>query len=219
MLRPRLRPGWSFIISAALAASVAGHRVVQVLGERGRLETSTYGAYAHVALGPAFGLALVGALIATCALARERRRTQVFGRNDALALDASAIVRVDWSALVAYVATLQFALLYLMETIEHLVAVGSQANGLDWLGGDIPVALAVHFTLACLTAALLRGGARDLVRACDRALALIDALVASFRHLLARDARPRVQLRRRRMFPATPRVARRVGLRAPPTLS
>jgi hypothetical protein len=216
--RPRLNAGWSFILSAALAASVAGHRVIQALGERGRLETSTYGAYAHVALGPAFVFALVAALIAACALARERRRTYAFGRNDALARDASAVARLDWSALVAYVAALQFGLLYLMETVEHLLAFGSATSGLDWLGGDVPVALAVHFTLACLAAATLRGGARDLVRACDRALALIDAFVASFRHLLARDARP-VQLRRRLIFSVTPRVARRVGLRAPPTQS
>jgi hypothetical protein len=219
MPRPRLPGGWSFIVSGALAASVAGHLVIQTLGERGRLETSTYGAYTHVALGPAIVFALVSALLATRALLRRRRRAYSFRRDDALVRDANAIVRLDWSAIVAYVAMLQLVLLYLMETLEHLVAFGSPTSGLDWLGGNVPVALAVHLALACFTAAMLRRAGRDLVRACDRAIALIEAFVASLRHLLARDRNPPAELRRRRIFAVTPRIARRVGLRAPPARS
>jgi hypothetical protein len=206
MPRPRLPGGWSFIVSGALAASVAGHLVIQTLGERGRLETSTYGAYTHVALGPAIVFALVSALLATRALLRRRRRAYSFRRDDALVRDANAIVRLDWSAIVAYVAMLQLVLLYLMETLEHLVAFGSPTSGLDWLGGNVPVALAVHLALACFTAAMLRRAGRDLVA--NRSVRCVVTASARARPESAGRAAPSPDLRRHAAHRETRRLAR-----------
>jgi hypothetical protein len=219
MWRPRVDAGWSFIVAAALAASVAGHHVIETIGERGGPIATTYGAYRHVAVGPVTVLALVMAVWAVCALLRDRRRSYAFGRSDVLAREATAIVAMEPRVLFGIIAALQLGLLFAMESVEHVVAFGTPTQGLDWLGGDAPVALAVQFVLASVAALVLARAGRDLLKTCDRVLALVDALVAFLRPLLARDARLRPLLRRRRRVAATPRAARCIGLRAPPVPS
>jgi hypothetical protein len=218
MARPRIDAGWSFIIAGALASSVAGHRVIEALGERSAPIAATYGAYRHVVVGPAIIIAVVLAILVSCAILRERCRPS-FGRNDDLAREAIAVVRMRPLVVVAVTIGLQFGLLYAMESVEHLLAFGTLAQRLDWLGGSVPVALVVHVGLACLTAAGIRRGCRDIATTCDRVLAFVDALVAFLRRLLARNVAARPLQRRRPVFAVIPRNARRHGLRAPPVLS
>jgi hypothetical protein len=216
MWRPHVDAGWSFIVAGGLVSTVAGHELVGALGTGGASPGDGYGGYRHVAVLPVFVVALAGVLLAGFALARTQRRSAPFGRSDGLVRGAVAIVRIDPIRLAAFLAGLQLGSLYLMEAYEHLAAFGALPDGLAWLGGDLPVTLAIHLTLAVATAFAARRCGRNLVAACDRLIAFVDAIVVSARRLLGRACRRHVFVRRQRVSRSAPRAFRCIGLRSPP---
>jgi hypothetical protein len=195
-----------------------GHRVVEFLGEHGRLEAPTYGAYRHLGIGPAIVIAMALVLLTIIALMKERQGVAP-GRNDALVREAASVLRLKPLVLVGIIAMLHLGFLFIIESVEQLAACGSLTNGFDWLGGALPIALSIHLAVACVAASILLGVSKDLVRTCGRLLAFVGAMVVWLRAFLHRDLSRLLIWRPHRVLSVAPRSARRLGLRAPPTQS
>jgi uncharacterized membrane protein len=174
-----------------------------------------YGEYAHAGVAPV-GLAALCAAVAGVAfsIARTDRR----GRRSDVAVAAREILAIDLVRSTLIVLALQLATLCACENVEHLTAFGHASEGLEWLGGPVLAALAVHAAFALAITALVRRSLASILRTCD-------ALVRAVFTLAVLIARPRVRaafsLHLRAAVPALAAgvLACSRGLRAPPEIS
>ena len=205
------RSAFVFFASAALAGSVLGHRAMEALASLGSAE-SDYAGYEHVAVAPAGLLALIAAAAGIVRVLAQRRGA---GKDSGIAVAGRALLSLGFVPSLAIVLGLQLAALNACENVEHLTAFGTFSDGLEWLGGPVVAALAVHGLIAAGITLLLRRSLESVLHTCDALFRAVSALVP----LLARTA-PAACFRKRDVRidcrPVACTIASKNGLRAPP---
>ncbi len=190
-----------FLLAVALVAAALGDAFVETVSNSG-LVGAGYADDNHASVLPAFLLGVIAALEAArrrcCALLRR-------GERRAEADQTLALMRRyrDVSPLrdLPLVLTLQFALLFVMESAEQVAFGGKLLGGTAWLGGPIAFSLIAHATLGAGCMLLLRwfvrrvpGAVATFVRDALDYLAYVliaAARSASCIRTARRDERPR----------------------------
>ena len=123
------------------------------------------------------------------------------------------------SAPIAFLPTvfvLQILVLYVIETSEQLLVWHHTLGSAIWLGGPLPVSLAIHATIGAVIALAMLRSKRGLARTTLRVIALIHA-IATRRFALERSLAARSDGNHR--FTVSWPVLRAIGERAPPAFA
>jgi hypothetical protein len=108
---------------------------------------------------------------------------------------------------------LQILTLFVMETLEQLVVYGHLLGSAVWLGGPLPISLAIHAAICVAVTFAIARSARKLAVTTLRVIRLMRALETFFVHSagVVASYRPRTVCLNEFL-----RALRRVGERAPP---
>jgi hypothetical protein len=201
----RIRELFPFLVAAALIAAGAGDPLVEALAGAGAFGPG-YADHNHLGVVPVL-LAALALLVAVFALGCYRWRYRArFGRLHAM----HAIGLLDLPAILA----VQLAAVFGMESLEAALVRAPLQPGLEWLGGPVPLSLAIDAVVALGALALVRRFMRAMPRACAivvRALELLAVRSSPGSGVKGRAGdEPRAVLQRGAL------LARRIGGRAPP---
>lgn len=180
---------WPFLAAVAIVSAAVSDVVVEAAANTGAFGPAYFDTN-DASIVPALAAAVILALTviglhvrAACRRSSEARRGWL--RDAARSLCA----RRSWADF-PFIAGMQFAALFSMESAEQVLAGGRLTGGLGWLGGPVPVGVSAHLAigLACTLAAgwLMRVSAARFVRLvwialefvlCSRARAISAAFV------------------------------------------
>lgn len=151
---------WLMVAAVALAASTAGHHVMEWIDA---IAGGRYGDYDHVAVGP---VALVSPVLAAAGIVWSLAWGRGAGYASGAALAGRAILAAGAVRVWGFILALQLAALFAGESAEQLCAHEPLALSLAWLGGPPVIALAVHAVLAAIGTLLLRRCLRAVLETC-----------------------------------------------------
>jgi hypothetical protein len=130
----------------------------------------------------------------------------------ASAILAGEVIPRHFAALIPSIFAMQIGVLYVMETAEQLLTAGHVAGPTTWLGGPLPVSLAVHAAVcAGVTFAIARSH-RVLAATALRVIRLVRAIAV----FAAQAAAPVARRFEHLSFSEPLRVLCALGERAPP---
>jgi hypothetical protein len=204
----------SYLAAAALVAAAVGDLLVESIANTGILG-GHYSDRNHTSVLPTL---LAGAIIAlelvVLRVARTVRRSE--SRPGWLRTAAAQLRARRALADLPLVYALELGALFVMESIEQLLATGALPAGTAWLGGPVAFSLAAHALLALAATLALRW----LIRALSATVASLILVAIAFVRLSRREARS--AFCRRLDAPAVHQTPSphllRIGGRAPPLL-
>jgi len=193
---------WWFCVAAAVIAAAVADPLVEAVSNSGCFGHGLFTDHSNLDVIPAL---VAGAVLGLCYLVLRVRRELVRASGYAL--------RSHFGRLLPLIVTLQFAVLYAMETVEQFAVAGHALGGTIWLGGPILFSVAVHAIVGVALAYGLAALARAFARTTVRAIALLCALATRALHV---DAPLALRRRGTILRPCGAPILCRIGNRAPP---
>jgi hypothetical protein len=206
-----------FLLAVALIAAAVGDPLVETVSNSG-LFGYGYNDNNHLSVIPVLVAGSILALVVIVSRSLSLfHRGSMLRRGDWVVESATRLSRQSALSDVPLVLAMQFAALFMMESVEQLAFGGKLLGGIVWLGGPVLFSLVTHAVLGTACTLLLAALARSiLATVASFVREAVDAILVS----LARDAeRAFIKRRADAWLPRAqaPHV-RQVGSRAPPSL-
>lgn len=140
-----------FVVAVSFCAATLGDAMLEAVSNSGVLWRGHYTDKSSLNLLPTCALAILALFVAFCLIVREQGTAS--GSFRALMYSMSRTLRRrSVVRLLPVIATLQFATLFAMETVEQTIVYGHPLGGSLWLGAPTVVALIAHIIIGSVGA-------------------------------------------------------------------